>query len=77
MFISMKSNLHDFAKLDELQNEREFRKQEMVLQLYRLWDRLKVPTEERQEFLKQNAGLRKQDLIAVRYYLLLNEFVYF
>lgn len=62
-----------FTKLDELQDEREFRKQEMVLQLYRLWDRLKISTEDRQEFLKQNAGLRNQDLVAVCHFVFTND----
>lgn len=59
-------NIHDIEQrikeLETLQQEREFRKQEIVHRLNHLWDRLKVPKHERDAFRQKHNGLKEQDI---------------
>ncbi|KAI9271793.1 microtubule associated protein-domain-containing protein [Phascolomyces articulosus] len=49
-------------ELEEVRQEREFRKQEVIQHLNHLWERLKMPTEDREHFLSGNNGLKKEDI---------------
>ncbi|KAI8341450.1 microtubule associated protein-domain-containing protein [Chlamydoabsidia padenii] len=54
--------MQKIAQLEELKQQREFRKQEIVQHLYRLWDRLQVDTKERNLFLQTNKGVTSMEL---------------
>ncbi|CAO3593397.1 unnamed protein product [Absidia cylindrospora] len=54
--------MQTIAQLDELKQQREFRKQEIMQHLNRLWDRLQADTDVRDTFLQSNDGVSLADL---------------
>ncbi|KAG0164745.1 hypothetical protein DFQ30_009459 [Apophysomyces sp. BC1015] len=50
------------TQLEEMVQQREFRKQEIIQNLERLWERLRVDTQERSQFLQTNAGITMHDM---------------
>ncbi|ORZ15019.1 microtubule associated protein-domain-containing protein [Absidia repens] len=54
--------MQTIAQLDELKQQREFRKQEIMQHLNRLWDRLQADTDLRDTFLQSNDGVTLADL---------------
>ncbi|KAI7851104.1 microtubule associated protein-domain-containing protein [Circinella umbellata] len=49
-------------ELEDIRQEREFRKQEIIHHLNHLWERLKIPIQERENFMNGNNGLKKEDI---------------
>ncbi|CAO3585143.1 unnamed protein product [Absidia cylindrospora] len=54
--------MQTIAQLEELKQQREFRKQEISQLLYRLWDRLQVENDEKNTFLQFNKGVSTTEL---------------
>ncbi|ORZ10703.1 microtubule associated protein-domain-containing protein [Absidia repens] len=54
--------MQTIAQLEELKQQREFRKQEISQLLYRLWDRLQVENDEKNIFLQSNKGVSTTEL---------------
>ncbi|ORX43883.1 hypothetical protein DM01DRAFT_1340633 [Hesseltinella vesiculosa] len=54
--------LQTLSQLEEIKQQREFRKEEIKQHLYRLWDRLQIKPDERSAFLDHYQGLSKSDM---------------
>ncbi|KAI9491376.1 microtubule associated protein-domain-containing protein [Zychaea mexicana] len=50
------------TELEDIRQEREFRKQEVIQHLSHLWERLKIPAHDRESFLAGSNGLKKEDI---------------